>query len=266
MDKHKWFMALMFLIQAGLASASFFLPAANAFINRTPQSELIVGLLALETTIIGSGLAWLHISESESRRSFEERLLDNIRHIPLVRWLSVNDFYIRFQSELSSCRSRMNIAFFGPIPPTDDPSRHVRHYYSIAIETMKRRKEEPVYFRRIVRLTKANWPWIRELCDELTGIRVASVAVLEDSGDQLRNTLAISVQTVDGERTYLTALSEREDYTPERDLLIESSVVCRGFEVDHDRLWSRATVLLNEGRIQQRNVESIEAKFASEVS
>lgn len=257
-----WSTVLIIVVQVAIASISFYVPLVNIWLKSLSVGELLIGYLSFETAIIASALIWSNYTESEQRRAFEESVVKRLDIIPYTRWLNINEFYNIFLSELAGSKIRVNICYMGPIPPTLDTSKQVRDYYKESIATIKRRATEPVYYRRIVRLTKSNWTWIKELCDQLSGSK-ASIAVLEDSGDELRNTLAVSVQTVDGERVYLTALTEKEDFVTNREVLIASQSICKGFDVYYDRLWSRSVVVLAEGRKNQNNITAIEAKISN---
>lgn len=259
--QYMWLFGFVLTIQVVLVALSFFVPAINTWLKAINLGELLIGYISVETTIIAGGLAWIHYGESERQRIFEEHFIKAIQAGAYSRTLSRDEFYSVFLSELKSCKSRVDIAYLAPYPPTSLADKKTKKYYDDSLVILKRRSNESLSYRRIVRLTNENWPWILSLCDQLKNVATFSMAVLEDSGNQISNPLALSVQTVDKERSYMVAVQEHQPYSSVSDIMISSQTICTYFDMYYNRIWSRSTIIMEKGKLNQENKGEIEAKL-----
>lgn len=248
----------MLVCQALIAILVFFIPTINAWIRSINSGELIVGFISLQAAIISVGLTALQFAEAEKRRQFEEKFIDGVKDVAYCRKLSVYEFSDLILGEMERCRVGADISYFGNTPPTESPNKRLTKSYDKANAIIRQRAHDAVSFRRIIRLTKANWPWIQQLAQQLVGVANYSMAVLEDSGDAIRNPLAVSAQIIDNEDSYLVAVHEHGDYLPYRDVMVTSPILAEALSVYYDRLWSRSMPVVQEGVINKKNMDRIQ--------
>jgi hypothetical protein len=163
-----------------------------------------------------------------------------------VRKLRDDEFYSQFLDAAKGARSVVNIMYLATYPPDDVPTDERQFYYSALLQLIKKRPQ--VRFRRIVRTSAKNRSWVTEMISLLREVPNADVAILKES-EREPMPLALSVQVIDGEKTWLVAVGSHERVADYRDLYIENRDVAATMQQYYDRLWGKATKLLDSGRI-----------------
>lgn len=110
------------------------------------------------------------------------------------------------------------------------------------------KKTSGVHFRRIIRKTAANAPWVRDLANRLEGSANAHIRLIKDSeGEEMP--LGMSVQLIDDQKVWLVALKAHDGQGEPRDLYIEHEEVSSAMGRYYDRLWEKAEPMLDGGQI-----------------
>jgi hypothetical protein len=274
------------IIQILLAVILFLVAPIHTWLRSNDHNEFTILFISLQVTIITLGLAWMQqkeaerrLEEIESRRKFEKEerearlnfqnnYIQTINKLGYCQRLNTHEFYSRMLEEFKNCHTGINLCYFGIIPPMDHHDNKIKKYYEEIMPIMTRTDQNNVEFRRIVRLTIANWTWIKELVEKLQGNPRVFLAVLEDvqpiseDNSELQNDLptALSLQTVDGERVYFTSLKNHMRTVDRGDILIQSDVVCQALENYYYRLWNKSYLIIQSGRLMQKNFDLIEQK------
>lgn len=164
-----------------------------------------------------------------------------------IRPLKDYEFYTHFRSSVELASHSVSIAYLANYPPRDVQSRERRRYYDEITEIMKRRTQ--ISFRRLVRQSAANRAWVGEMLNEFRNKPNIEIAVLEDPPEEEEMPLALSVQVVDTDKTWIVATRSHELAGEFRDIYIENRYMALAAKQYYERLWSRATKVLDRGRI-----------------
>lgn len=157
------------------------------------------------------------------------------------------EFYSHFLRAVEDAKHTVRIAYFAPYPPHDVSFKQRNKYYEAIVDRMKR--ESGINFKRLVRATKKNIPWVLELANELEGRANVSLALLtKDLPAEQPMPLALSVQVVDDSQAWLVATASHETDEEFRDVYIENPLVSKALADYYDRLWEISVKVLDHGR------------------
>lgn len=163
-----------------------------------------------------------------------------------VRWVKAAEFYSQFASEIGAAKDYVDIAYLAAYPPAETADEPRRRYYQDLPLTMKRRPE--IMFRRLVRDSKKNRPWIREILKAMKGSRNFELAIVADNEAE-EQSLALSVQVIDGDRAWLVAVRSHEPRGGPRDLFVRGKTIGDGLRSYYERVWMRGVTLMKAGNL-----------------
>jgi len=171
--------------------------------------------------------------------------MDSSQKIDGGDWRGVSHFL----QHCEAAKSAVDVCYFEPGPPSE-PSRDIKiEYYRKHFELVRANRK--VAYRRIIRNSRENKAWLRELLsNELLNVGNAEVAVLKERGTG-EMPLALSVQIVDGKKVWLVAIATHGRGREPRDIFIESSEVAAMMEKYYNRLWDRSVVVFRGGQITE---------------
>ena len=253
MKKTRIVLLVVVVILQLLMAFSPFIPYLN---NAFPAAPTLKDLLdwevtafgiffAILTTYIGVNLA-LYGREQDER---QDKLLETIG-APVIRLLQDHDFYVDFLAATRKAKNQVNIMYLATHPPDHTKRQDRLRYYSDLIEVIKRSPR--VNFRRIMRDSPENRVWLAGLLEALAEREVpnADIAVLREAGKS-EMPLALSVQTIDADKSWLVALAVHEGGGEFRDIYVESADFNKGMRQYYERLWDRSEVLMSQGRLTE---------------
>jgi hypothetical protein len=163
-----------------------------------------------------------------------------------VSWLKALDFYPQFTSELKKARDFVDIAYLAAYPPQETIEEVRRRYYQELPALMKKRSD--VSFRRLVRHSQKNEPWIKQILKDMAGARNFALCVVEDD-ESKEHSLALSVQVIDNDKAWLVAVNSHEPRGGPRDIALLGNTVSDGLRHYYNRLWERGKVLMTAGNL-----------------
>ncbi len=164
-----------------------------------------------------------------------------------VRQMKDYEFYEHFQAAAEQAEHSVRIAYLAPYPPMDVPYKGRKKYYDAMVSLMKERSK--VNFRRIVRKSPKNDPWIADLVRELVNRPNVDLAVLtRDLPPEHDLPLTLSVQLIDKDKVWIVAAGSHETQDEFRDVFIQNGELAVAMEQYYDRIWSISEKLLDRGR------------------
>ncbi len=243
--------AVVLLTQLALACSPF-IPGfrdiiAKTFHGKDPSDVQIAltGLYAgLLTIFIGVAYAAIRRHLDTTRAQTEEALA----RAPIVKALRDDRFHDEFQVAARHAESQVWITNLAPSPDYF-ANRPRKRYLSALARDIKNMPS--VRFRRLVRDTQDNQPWIAEMLKKFSGSSNIDIAMIEDSGDD-EHPLAMSVQIIDDSDCWLVALSGHERTGPHRDVHVRDPGFAALASRYYDRLWNKATLLMQNGTVTAR--------------
>jgi len=239
---------LVFVAQILLAITPFVPVTAPYWHTSDPQQfyGVLGAFVGVELILLTAAVTLILLSEShETERRFSK--MQAALPGATVRALTDYEFYAEFRAAAEQARNSVNIAYFAPYPPEDVTSRDRKKYDDEMVGLMKRNNK--VNFKRIVRDSPKNRPWIAELLEALNQRGNVSLAVLScDLPAEHDMPLSLSVQTVDQDKVWIVAAASHQTERSFRDVYIENTTVASAMAEYYDRLWSKAVVLLDHGR------------------
>ncbi len=153
-------------------------------------------------------------------------------------------FYQDFETAIKDAKDYVDIAYMAAYPPAETADAKRRRYYDELPALMRRREE--ITFRRIVRASEKNRPWIAKMLKDMKGARNFALAAINDD-ESKADSLVLSVQIVDGELAWLVALESHEPKGGPRDLHVKGKIVADALRLYYSRIWARAEVLMQAG-------------------
>lgn len=244
-----WVMVVAGLLQAFL-SLTPFVPTTQKFWH-SGSSEEFYGKL---TAFIGVQLLLLTTAVTlillKGMKDQEDSFFEMRSALPLTLVKRLNDaaFYNDFRAAVVGAENCVRIAYLAPYPPGEVPDRTRKRYYDEMLGLMKERST--ITFKRLIRASEKNKPWVTELLRELKGKPNVELALLtKDLPPENDMPLALSVQVVDSDKTWLVAIASHENEREFRDIYIENPDVAAGMTDYFDRIWSVSEKLLDRGRI-----------------
>jgi len=202
--------------------------------------------LLLTTTLAGFELLYLSVLFSTTlllRTDIEKKL----KGLVPVESISEAEWYGRFLEALRGARTRVKLSYMSNKSPLDSKNPVLKSYYlKLPAEI---RKRAPVEFRRLVRAVPGLRNWIEEMVTDLGKVGTFSLACLPDREPETDAIATVSVQCIDEDQVFLVAVGEQQESRGPRDLYVESEEFNRIWNQYYDRLWNRAFLVIDRGRI-----------------
>jgi len=240
--------AVTVVLQLVLIASPFYLSYERVIDLSKPTEfyALFTALVGVDFALLTALMSYLSIEENEKLNQQIVTLTE--RAGTTVKALRDEAFYRHFLEAAKDARHTVRIAYFSPTPPdsVDIPDRE--KYYQEMTDLMWRRGD--VRFKRLVRYSDENRAWIERLVRKFAGRHNIDIAVLSrDLPADERMPLAMSVQVVDDEKTYLVAIASHEREGEYRDVFIENPVIAKAMETYYQRLWHVSEELLAAGQL-----------------
>jgi hypothetical protein len=254
--KFPWFNVWVVLVTSVvqlLLSITPFVPTTERFWH-SASSEEFYGRL---TAFIGIQLLLLTTAVTlillKGMKDQQDSFVEMRSALPLTLVKTLNDarFYNDFRAAVVDAENCVRIAYLAPYPPSEVPDKTRKRYYDEMLELMKERST--VTFKRLIRASDKNSAWVTELLKELKGRANVEIALLtKDLPADNEMPLALSVQVVDSDKTWLVAIRSHENERVFRDIYIENPAVATGMTDYFDRIWKVSDKLLDRGRITEK--------------
>lgn len=228
-----------------------FLPLLGPFVARQTGTDegardFTITVIGIHAVLIGLmvavGYRQLRLGAESLRNSTESAL----RQLARITPLRDDEFYPQFLTRMRRATNRVFIAYLATYPPDGTAHRDRKEYYIKQARLL--RDNTNITFRRIVRNCPDNREWICTLLQQGNGRPNANLGLLDDS-DADDMPLALSIQLIDDVDTWLVAVTGHERKGPHRDVHVSDREFNALMAEYYDRLWKKATVLLDTGRI-----------------
>jgi hypothetical protein len=179
-----------------------------------------------------------------------------------VERLREDAFYKHFLARVQTADNTVRIAYFAPNRPQSVPDLERDRYYDAIARAMA--ENGRITFKRLLRATPSNEEWAAELVGRFENHSNIHIALLRgDRPDNQTMPLALSVQVVDADKSWLVAVASHEREGEFRDLYIESREIAERMTTYYERLWKMGDVLLEAGRITQSGRAFLERQARS---
>lgn len=240
-----WFIAIG-VIQIGLAISAF-LGIGQAIERGTGRGALDIQLsfIAVHAIILGVGLAAATVRVMSNLDVTTERIGSAIANHAEVRLLSADDFHDDFARAVKAATSRILITNMTPDPSYFQHDVARKEYFR---EHVRKIRKSRAPYRRIHRWTQKNENWLREQIVAFEGRSNASMAILSDSSNSSMG-LALSVQVIDNDTTWLVAVEQHNPPSQYRDIMIRDRGFAELMGKYHERLWQLSRVVVSDGVI-----------------
>jgi hypothetical protein len=210
-------------------------------------SLLATTLAAVELVYLSSILSTILILRTDVDRKFKR--LAPVEAIAEVEW------YGRFLEALRGARTRVKLSYMSNKSPLDSKDPVMKNYYQKLPTEI--RKKAPVEFRRLVRAVPGLRNWIEEMVLDLGRVGTFSLACLPDREPEVDAIATVSVQCIDEDQIFFVAVGEQQESRGPRDLYVESEDFNRIWNQYYDRLWNRAILVIDRGRIDDANLSKV---------
>jgi hypothetical protein len=205
-------------------------------------------MVGLQLTLLSTVLILMgYQNEIDARRLGEE--LRRSRPEDRVELLKASEFYSQFRDHVQRSQHLVRICYFAPYPPSEVKDKEWHAYYEEALDLMKKRQN--VAFKRIIRSSQRNEPWIASLVQELRNRGNNDIAILGDLPESDAMPLALSVQIIDETDCWIVAIASHENEGVYRDVHLASTRATKAINDYFERLWSKSVKLLDRGRITE---------------
>jgi hypothetical protein len=92
---------------------------------------------------------------------------------------------------------------------------------------------------------------------DLGRVGTFSLACLPDREPEVDAIATVSVQCIDEDQIFFVAVGEQQESRGPRDLYVESEDFNRIWNQYYDRLWNRAILVIDRGRIDDANLSKV---------
>lgn len=227
-----------------------YIPGLNAWfpsgdLKSRDVLDTMICILGTSAAITSASIGLLFAFQSYENSNFQAAILSSIPAKTTIEPQRDDEFYRRFIEAARNASHTVCISYFAPYPPNKTHDDDRKKYYTEILELIKKKKG--IRFRRIVRDAKEMEPWIATHMSEISGQANADLAMIRDSSNE-DSPLALSVQIIDDKKTWFVAVSSHERKAEFRDLYLENDTVGKTMREYHERLWEKATVLVDSGR------------------
>jgi hypothetical protein len=244
--KQKWLIAGGGLVIQLFVVASRFIPGIpNVWKSVAPEQAQWI-FAGVNFAIMLGTLSLLLLKEAGSNAEFHAQLISKVNGAA-VRKVTDSEFYAEFEAAQKNAKHTVRICYFAPYAPGDTGHSERKWYYDQLLKTIKQKPS--VKFRRLERNSSRKLAWMGQLATCLQGVPNADLAVLDDLPETEEMPLALSVQVIDDDRVWFVALAGHERTDQYRDVYIQSVEVGEAMKLYFDRLWGKARVIIDAGRI-----------------
>jgi hypothetical protein len=239
------------ILQLVLALTPFIKLTAGFWKADSPQDfyNNLTGFLGIQLVLVSGAVSLILLKGSQDQAGG----LAEIRSafpLTITRELSESGFYNHFRSAVEEARQSVRIAYLAPYPPTEVAYEHRKRYYEDILKLMKRRTD--VTFRRLIRSSPKNEYWAADLIRELRGRPNVDIAMLtKDLPPTHGLPLALSVQVIDDDKSWIVAIESHEREGDFRDIYVENADIARALAEYYDRIWNVSDRLLDQGRVTE---------------
>lgn len=215
-------------------------------LDNVPEFHAVFAtVVGLDLALLGGALILIMRQEGDDLQASIEQITSSFP-VTIVARLKDKRFYSDFRHAAENAEHTVKICYFAPYPPEEYSSKDRKKYYSEMVDLMKKRPNTD--FKRIIRKTEKNAPWIRELLDELRGRPNVHISLLDrDLPAEFEMPLALSVQVIDELKVWLVAVASHEGEGEFRDVYIENPDVAAAVSEYYDRLWTLSVKVLDRG-------------------
>lgn len=216
---------------------------AISFVRDIPISVIIGGLAAL----IMLQISLLYDDFADDL----DILVNSAENQAVIEPVRESSFYDRWKYDVKQADKRVEICYFDNRPPLQSTDEEKVAYYNEIEELTKKKSEQDVEFRRIIRANPALHEWVERMVEELEGVSKFSLACLPDENPAERLKPHVAVQLIDDEKAYFVAVGEQQERANPRDLYIESEALNSQWSRYYDRIWDDCFVILDRGSINE---------------
>lgn len=219
------------------------------------EREIIVNLLSFYFLILGSTLI-LEIKEHRETTIAElGKIVDASKHHFIGKQIPDHEFYLDFLNEMRKAKRTVCISYFAPYPPDTTNHQDRAEYYRKIKKIIKGNPK--VHFRRLIRYTDKNKPWIKELLRDFSGVPNFDLAVIRDLEDaNVKLSYALSAQIIDSQKCWLVAIESHENQNAYRDVYLEGSAISESMQGYYARLWNLSEELIVSGVLTQEGIRA----------
>ncbi|MHB9288111.1 hypothetical protein ACKVMT_13860 [Halobacteriales archaeon Cl-PHB] len=189
-----------------------------------------------------------------------ESLLENTATVIPVR---EPNFYERFDEDSKEAKKHVWITYFDNKSPLDTHDSDKKEYYEQVGQTIRKKSDQGVEFKRIVRAVPQVEDWVDQLIEERQGISRYSLACVPDDQPELRSNSHVSVQLIDDDITYFVAVGEQQESDEPRDMFVRSVELNDQWSRYYQRLWNESFEVVRRGQVQPDEVESFRQHLRS---
>jgi hypothetical protein len=240
---------LTLLLQAFLAISPLVKVSAG-FWKADSQQDFynnLTALVALQFLLMTGAVTLILLKASQDQNTAFGEMRSGFP-LTIIKGLRESEFYNHFRSAVEDAEHSVKIAYLAPYPPTDVAYEHREKYYKEILELMRRRSD--VTFKRLVRASPKNESWVAEMLQELKDRPNVDIALLTrdlPAGSNLP--LALSVQVIDDDKSWIVAIGSHEREGEFRDIYVENATLAKGLGEYYSRIWQLSERLLDGGRI-----------------
>lgn len=208
--------------------------------------EILVNLLSLYFVIMSATIILEIKDRNDEIKSSLLKFAEASKNQFTGKRIPDHEFYHDFMNEIRKATSSVNISYFSPYPPDTTTHSDRKEYYR-KIKTLVKRSPR-VRFRRLVRYTDLNLPWIKEMLNDYNGVPNFDLAVIRDlEKSDVKMSYSLSVQVVDSSKCWLVAIESHENQSQFRDLYLESKEIGDSLNGYYSRLWNMSDKLIESG-------------------
>jgi hypothetical protein len=222
----------------------------DSVIRVFPNPEhAFIALVAFQLFVLAAYVALrLGFHVHETRHAFSSlgtRLLNVPQLIPIER----DDFYSIFKTHVRRASKAVSISNLDKRPPNLVRRSQEAEYYDQRNIRKLVESIRPVQVRRLERLSIEKIDWIQSFLTTFQGCDNFSLAALPLREDYVKS-IAVSVQVIDEDTTFLVDVARSESPHMSRDLLIVSRPFSERWQRYYDDvLWARSIVIMQNGEI-----------------
>lgn len=231
-------------------------PGAKAFFGGN-SAEAVAYLLPLLLALLAAQFAYnFHLM----RRDINEQvssISDKIDQPDRLSVLGQNEFYVHLEKNIISAERAVYLTFLDQSPPTKYGLQSSETYkYYRKLKQLIRGKNE-INFRRVELFSEEKIDWLEKLIKDFGDSKNFSLRVLCTEHAEAPSSL-LSIQTIDGKKTYCVAVAEHQSDHKKRDIYLSSPEATdlwnRYYE---EKLWSPSISIIDRGEVNWETWEGI---------
>lgn len=211
------------------------------------EREVLLSLLSFYFAVLGATLINEMSNQNNVMNDDLKKFAEAAKHQFSGKLIPDHEFYLDFLNSMRNAKNNVNISYFAPYPPDTTQHKDRKEYYK-KIKTIIKGNPR-IHFRRLVRYTEKNKPWIKQMLKEYKDIPNFHLAIVRDLEDfNQKMSYSLSVQVIDDKKCWLVAIESHEGgQNIYRDLYLESEDVGKAMRGYYARLWSLSDKLIETG-------------------